>query len=453
MHALRPREGVPPAAGPTLLHRETQRNFRNPLDPPPMPPARIPPGSSRLLRLVAGAALLVASGCGDTKPQTAPPVEAPPVPVTLGTVVAGRLERRVRAFGSFVADDEVVIAAEVPGRVVEIGPELGDRIEPKRMLARLDSEDARLALEQRRAALFQSLTRLGLEALPEREPEFERLPAVEKATLEAANAKSRLERARALHERTPPLVSDQDFADLKTAFEVAESGRRAAVLAAKTDLAEARTRAADIALAEERVRDATHVAPPGAGIWLVAERNVAVGDYVTVGAPLYRLVDADPLKLRVRVPERRMTGVVVGLDVDVADNGKLRPAAGRVTRLRPEVDPRTRTSEVEIEVPNPDFARSPGGFAIAEIKVGEDEGVPLVPAAAVTTFAGVKKVFVPDGDKAKEVLVVIGRRKDDHFEVTSGLPLGARVIVSPPPGLVNGRRIRIEPAAEGGAPK
>ena len=35
-------------------------------------------------------------------------------------------------------------------------------------------------------------------------------------------------------------------------------------------------------------------------------------DYVTIGSPLFRLLDANPIELRVQVPERRMAGVAVG---------------------------------------------------------------------------------------------------------------------------------------------
>src|SRR4029078_8397724 len=97
---------------------------------------------------------------------------------------------------------------------------------------------------------------------------------------------------------------------------------------------------------------------------------VTSGNYVSVGDPLYRLVDADPLRLRIRVPERKMAGIVPGKDalVRLSDEGPGIPS--RVTRLKPEVDPRTRTHEVEIAVPNPDLALSVGFFAGAEAQGG-----------------------------------------------------------------------------------
>jgi RND family efflux transporter MFP subunit len=170
-----------------------------------------------------------------------------------------------------------------------------------------------------------------------------------------------------------------------------------------------------------------------------------------VGSPLYRLVDSDPLKLLVRVPERRMGGVDVGRGVDVSTAASPQPVPGRISRLRPEVDPRTRTYEVEIEVPNRDLRLAAGAFAAADIRVGLDEAVPCVPEQAVVTFAGVRKVFVPKDGKAAEKLVVTGRTHEGRTEIVQGLEAGEAIVLSPPAGLVAGAPIRNEAAASGGA--
>ena len=85
--------------------------------------------------------------------------------------------------------------------------------------------------------------------------------AVERARLQAENARARYERGRVLAERTPPLISVQDFADLKTAWEVAESNLRVERLDAEATLAEARTLQAQVRVAEQRVTDSVHRAP------------------------------------------------------------------------------------------------------------------------------------------------------------------------------------------------
>jgi len=413
--------------------------------------AHSPPAVRLGTVLILVSALAATSGCGDSaggrpgRPGADEPV-LPATPVRLAKVETGTAPRIVRANGTVFPDEEVTVAAEVAGRVVEVGVEVGDRVAPEAVLARVDDTDSVLERDQRALAVSESLARLGLESLPDGDVDLTKLPAVERARLEAANAKAKLERARTLHTRTPPLISDQDFADLETAWEVAESGQRAALLAAKADLAQARTRHAQLEMSEQVVRDAVHRAPAprGTSVWIVAERLVATGDHVAVGEALFRLVDTDPLELRVRVPERRMEGLVAGRPAAVRLASSAEPVRAKVTRVRPEVDPRTRTHDVEIEIPNADLRHAVGAFATAEIDVGEDASVALIPATALVTFAGVRKVFVVADGKAADRLVVVGRSVGDRVEIVQGLKPGEEYVADPPSGLVAGTNVRVE---------
>lgn len=409
------------------------------------------PRGARSLCVALVIAALAVAGCGGPPPADPAPPAREPVAVTIGSVGTASARRVVRSTGSFRADDEMTVAAEVAGRLLSIGPEEGDVIAPGAILATVDEAEYALARAEHAAALAESLARIGLTELPASDPDFATLPSVERTRIEEANAKAKLDRARALHERTPPLISDQDFADLVAAHDVASSMHRAALLAARTELAEARTRKARLETAEKALRDTVHRAPQFSGDatsqrWIVAERRVSAGSRVSVGAPLYRLVDADPLRLRVRVPERKMAGVVVGRPASVETATSKTPLAGTVSRIRAEIDPKTRTFDVEIAVANPALAPVVGAFGIAEIDVGEDAGVPVVPEKAVVSFAGVKKVFVPgkdkDAGKAAERLVVTGRKLAGGIEIVEGLRAGDPVVTDPPPGLVAGAPIR-----------
>lgn len=392
--------------------------------------------------LTLAALCAAAAGCGPDAPAVAPrpQAEPPAVPVAFATAATARATRYVRGTGTFFADETVSVGAKVEGRVVAVGPDAGDRVPADAELARVDDVDYVLVRDQRARAFQESLARLALDALPEGEPDFSRLPSVERLRLEAANARSRFERVKELFDRTPPLVSEQDFADAKTAREVAESAERGALLAARAELAQARTRKSELATAEQRVRDAAHRAPKSDSPWLAAERLVAVGDYVKVGDPLYRLVDVDPLKLRVRVPERRAAGVVPGRAASATLAGAA-PLRGVVTRVRPEIDPRTRTVDIEIEIPNADLRLLPGAFGVAEIDVGEDDGLVVVPERAIASFAGVRKVYVPVDGRAVERAVTVGRLLPEGREIVAGLKAGERYVAEPPPALVGGARL------------
>jgi RND family efflux transporter MFP subunit len=406
---------------------------------------RRPPSVHRRLAWALPAVLLCGAcgGGGDKKGAAAAPApaQAPAVAVRVAKVGTASAAVLLRASGSFFPEDTVTVAAKVAGRVDAIGPEVGDTVTDRALLARVEEADYVLVRNQRAQHLQEALTKLGLTALPKGDVDFERLPSVEQARLQAANAKERYERAVRLDERTPGGVSVQDIADLRSAWELAESALRGVRLTARTDLAQARTRAAELAVAEKNVADATVSAPEGR--WTVAARLVAQGDYVSVGDALYRLLDTDPLRLVVNVPERRMQGVTKGRPATVTSATTSDTLQGTVLRVRPEVDLRTRTYDVEIEVPNPDGRIAVGTFAVVEIHLGDDPSVPVVPGASVIRFAGVAKVFVPKDGKAEEQRVTTGREMGENVEIVEGLKAGDSYVVDPPSDLVAGARITV----------
>ena len=162
---------------------------------------------------------------------------------------------------------------------------------------------------------------------------------------------------------------------------------------------------------------------------------------------VFRLVVCHTLKLRAAVPEQHAREVQTGQSVAVRVKASEHPVRGVVARVAPTVDSLNRTFQVEIDVPNLD-PRNPlkaGFFARGEIETRTDTDVRTVPPAAVVTFAGVTKVFVTDGDKAKSVDVRVGRRDRDWVEVAGALPPGAKVITSGLTQLVDGSTIRVRP--------
>lgn len=357
----------------------------------------------------------------------------------------GPVQRSVRATGTLYGEEAVTIAAKVPGRVEAVFHDVGDVLTPGTALVQLEKVDFELALNERRRAFEQSLARLGLEALPEGEIDVETLPAVERARLQAENGHARYERGRLLRERVPPAMSEQDYLDLKTAWSVAQADHRIAQLAARAQLAEARAQKAQIESAEQRLLDTLHVVPGALRVgaeYAVAQRRVSVGDLVNVGAPLFELVDLDPLELRVRLPERHGGAIAVGQRVQIKVDSHAGAFEGRVARLSPAVDVRTRTFEIEISVPNAARDLRPGSFATADIDTLVQAEVLQIERASVATFAGVHKVFLIVDGVAQERGVELGPEHDGKVEVLKGLD-GSETIARRPRGLVTGTPLSV----------
>ncbi len=415
---------------------------------------------SRALAAVAVCAGLLGCTKAPSTETAGAPAAREAIAVSIAPVELGSVQRLVRATGTLFGDDQTTVAAKIPGRVEAVYRDVGDEVKPGDPLARVESTDYELALAERRRAFEQALAQIGLDALPEAEFSVERLPAVERARLQAENAKARFERGRLLHDRTPPSMSDQEFADLETAWEVAKADHRVAGLNARAQLAAARTLKAQLDTAEQRLADTLHAVPSGAGPpppdsesianparnYTVTARLVSVGDYVQIATPMYELIDPDPLELRAKIPEREIARVHVGQRATLTVEAYTATFAGTVARINPAIDVRSRTFEVEIAVPNGDRRLRAGSFAKLAIEAEREDGVILVPRRAVTVFAGVSKVFVVVDGKAAERIVTPGQEVGDRVEIVRGLADDDVIVTAPPTELTAGMRVRALPA-------
>jgi RND family efflux transporter MFP subunit len=405
------------------------------------------PSPSALLTAAILLAPLMPAGCGPSQtPAQGPPAQAAPVKVSLGPVQRQPLPETVEVSGTLFADEDVVVSAKQPGRIISIHVDVGDAAAPGQTLAQIDPRDYELALQERQAALDAALAEIGLQELPSESFDESTLPAVIKAKAEAANAEARYQRAKRLSEQTPPLIAEQDFADIRTQWEVAASQSDVELLSARASLAAARAEAATVATARQRLADTTVTAPlfpDRADLSLqVAERLVSVGEYVQAGVPMFRLVAPNLIKFRAAAPERFATRIREGQQVQLVDADADDAPRGIVARISPVINPANRTFMVEIHVENSDGLLKAGGYANGRIVVGVRENALLVPSRAVVTFAGVHRVFTVADGKAVEHRVQLGNTHGDTIEIIGDVPAD-QVIVSGLAAVNAGRPVEV----------
>ena len=174
----------------------------------------------------------------------------------------------------------------------------------------------------------------------------------------------------------------------------------------------------------------------------ISERTAAVGQYVAAGTPILTILNVNPLRLRIPVPERAATGVRGGQQVRLRMDQQTRVYYGRVTRLSPAIDETNRTLMVEAEIPNEHGELRPGAFVRAELLAENKELAIFVPATALLTFAGIEKVITVENGKSVERVVRTGYREVGRVEITEGLKAGELVVVKPG-NLVGGRPVTI----------
>jgi len=197
--------------------------------------------------------------------------------------------------------------------------------------------------------------------------------------------------------------------------------------------------AARARLAGKSLRDAV-VRAPFRG--LVADRFVTEGEYVRPDTRVATVVEIDPLRLELSVPEAAVGALQAGGEVAfqvAAFPGQT--FRGRVRYIGPAVRRQSRDLLVEAVVANKDRRLLPGMFATARLATGS-EPRPVVPAAAVKRDGDTDRVYVVAGGRLEERLVSLAAPDGDGVVVNAGLRSGERVASPVSPALFDGARVR-----------
>ena len=120
--------------------------------------------------------------------------------------------------------------------------------------------------------------------------------------------------------------------------------------------------------------------------------------------------------------------------------------SGLVTWINPGIDAESRTFQAEVAVPNDDRILRPGGFVKASVVTSAGSERTIVPVEAIVQFAGVTKLFVVNGDKARAVGVETGTEGPGWIEVRGDVPADAQVVVTGQTQLADGTAIVIRQA-------
>ena len=92
-------------------------------------------------------------------------------------------------------------------------------------------------------------------------------------------------------------------------------------------------------------------------------------------------------------------------------------------------------------MPNGTGRLKPGLFATARIEEAAPRPGILVPATAVRTIAGTARVFVVQGDRIEERVVMTGQVVGPRVEIADGLKDGERIVATGVDQLADGIRV------------
>ncbi len=314
--------------------------------------------------------------------------EAPPVNVTVMTVTADPNFPDTFDLPAIVEPNQIVtISAEISGRIERIAPREGDRICAKDLLIQLNTD------------MLDPELKVAQENLKRDQIEYERMANLVKIKATAS----------------------QDLDNAATALAVSQA-----------NLGQARARMAR-----------SRITTPCNGV--LNDLLVETGEYVGPGDPVAQIVDVDTVKVVVEIPERDIVYFEVGQRAQVTAHikGKTRTFTGTIGFISALADTRTRSTRVEILLPNPDGLLRSGQIVTARLTRRTLNDAIFIPLLAVIPMEEGKAVFVVNSNQAQRLDVTLDIIRGDRVQITSGLTPGEKLIIAGHRFVSPGQSVRI----------
>ena len=305
----------------------------------------------------------------------------PPAAVTTAIAKTEQWQPVLSAVGSLKAVNGVTVSTDLAGIISQISFQSGATVKKGDLLVKLDSS-------QEEAQLHSAEARRDL-------------------------AKLSLDRQRNLRSSGAVSQSDYDSADSEYRQASAAVDEANALIARKTIIA------------------------PFDG--LLGIRQVDLGQYLNVGAPIVPLQSTDPIYVNFALPQENLEQVADGKKLHVKANGVAgNQFEGEITAIDSRLDDSTRNLMIQGTVRNAENRLRPGMFVNVEMLLPE-QGVISIPASSISYAPYGDSVFIVkekkglDGKPAAEVqqqFVKTGPNRGDQVSIISGIKEGDEVVSS-----------------------
>jgi len=408
--------------------------------------------------IVLFAAILIAAVLVSLRPKA-----ARQVPVETGRLVevfpakSENVQMVVEAYGTVEPREALILVAQVRGQIVAIDPGFveGGFVRQTATLIQIDPRTYKLEVDRRNVQIKQAEAELK-----RLEQEILNLKArIKIAQSDLALAKNEYQRLRQLIDRKVIAQSTLDKTEQQYLLslerlqtlenQMALTGPQKEQLIAQRDMARV--------LFEQAKLDLEHAAilTPFDG-W-VLEKAVEVGQHVNAGQTLGRIYRAGGLDIEVQIPVKDFKWLpdsgnhqtAVAADIVFKNGGKHHIWEGRVARIKAQMDERTRTLPVIVEVneaTSPEENQQalrlrPGMFVTVEIKGRQMKQVFVLPRHLV--YPG-EVVYTVEGNRLKVKSVKVLRAYKDSVIVSEGLTEGDLIIKTPLSAASDGMLVRIK---------
>jgi HlyD family secretion protein len=353
----------------------------------------------------------------------------------IDTVKRGPMLRQVRGTGSLQAEDIRVIAASTQGRVERINILPGTSVTPGSVLIELSNPelqqsavDTEYQLKAAQADLNNLRVKLESDHMTQ-----EAAAASVHSEYQQAKLQSDTDEALDKDGLIPAInlkLSRVKVAELSNRYNLEKKRLDVSTKAAEAQMASQQARISQLQALLELKRaqvTALHVAAGTTGV--LQQMQVEVGQEVTPGTNLARVVEPQHLKAVLKIAETQVKDITEGQRAEVDTRNGIIP--GHVSRIDPAAQQGTFTVDVALEGELPQAAR-PDLTVDGTIELERLTDVVYVGRPAFGQAQSTVKMFKLEegGKSAVLVPVKFGRSSVNSIEIVDGLKPGDQVILS-----------------------
>ncbi len=312
--------------------------------------------------------------------------ERPPVNTVVMEVLPGQITNKINLPGAIEPWNSLELVSKIAGAIEEVEIREGDSVQEGDVIARLESDDYRIALDRAQAAY--------------------------------KLAKADFERDKSVYAKGVIPTAELD-------------ARQTNMQTAKADLDNA-------SLLFERCT----IKAPISGV--IRRLDAKVGLYLGIGDPIGSILQIDKVKAVIGIPESDVTVVrnlpTVNLSIQALDDLQV---VGKNHFVSSSPETAARLYRMELEIENPGHHILPGMFVRANIIKQSRENALSIPFYSIISRNNAQYIFIENDGVVKRQHVETGIMEQWMVEITSGLKSGDRIVVEGHRDVENGQKVNV----------
>ena len=366
----------------------------------------------------------VFSGCAK-KEEVAKKKREFSLPVQIGKIIVKDVTDQVRVVGNIRAEQRVTINAEVEGQIKQVKVEEGDEVAVGNLLARIDSREYELEVEELEAELSAAKEEFkkAIEGLrpEEKEKLLARVRVNESAFDLAIKEQDRFQKlvkdgvtAQSILDEVNDRVQQakEKLRESRATFEAAKQSRQ-------EDIQQLRAQGEGIVKRLEMAQlnfSKTLIHAPFDGV--IIHKKIEEGAFLKVGSPVFEMISSSRLKAVLEIPQshRNKLKKLKGIDFWVKELGLKFKQSGKL-RVIPDADIYSGNIRAQMELHRPNRALFPGLTLVGMMNFGVRKNVMHVPSVALVISEKGTVVYVVKESKAHLVPVRAYKERNELIEI------------------------------------